>query len=46
MNKQQNRLLLLSDLLFISDGGLETTLSFHNKLELPMTVALPLASAE
>jgi S-methylmethionine-dependent homocysteine/selenocysteine methylase len=32
----------LADQLFMSDGGLETTLIFHEKIELPMLAAFPL----
>src|SRR6187431_2520926 len=35
MPKYRNRLPQLSDKLFLTDGGLETTLIFHDKIELP-----------
>ncbi len=35
MSKYRNNLPQLSDRLFLTDGGLETTLIFHDKIELP-----------
>ncbi len=35
MTKYRDRLPQLSDKLFLTDGGLETTLIFHDKIELP-----------
>ncbi len=35
MAKYRNKLPQLSDKLFLTDGGLETTLIFHDKIELP-----------
>ena len=35
MAKYRNKLPQLSDKLFLTDGGLETTLIFHDKVELP-----------
>jgi len=35
MAKYRNKLPQLSDQLFLTDGGLETTLIFHDKIELP-----------
>lgn len=42
----RNPLGLLDGLLFMSDGGLETTLIFHEKLDLPMLAAFPLVLEE
>ena len=35
MTKYRNKLPQLADKLFLTDGGLETTLIFHDKIELP-----------
>ena len=42
MATYRNSLPQVSDTLFITDGGLETTLIFHEKLELPAFAAFPL----
>lgn len=42
MAQYRNRLPQLSDKLFLSDGGLETTLVFHDGLELPYFAAFDL----
>lgn len=42
MNKYRNNLPQLSEELFITDGGLETTLIFHNGYELPEFAAFDL----
>jgi S-methylmethionine-dependent homocysteine/selenocysteine methylase len=42
MPKYRSNLPLLSDKLFLTDGGLETTLIFHEKIELPYFAAFDL----
>ncbi|MEI9812008.1 MAG: homocysteine S-methyltransferase family protein [Acidobacteriota bacterium] len=42
MSKYRNRLPQLTDGLFLTDGGLETTLIFHDGMELPHFAAFPL----
>jgi S-methylmethionine-dependent homocysteine/selenocysteine methylase len=42
MPKYRNRLPLLSDRMFLTDGGLETTLVFHDGIELPFFAAFDL----
>ena len=42
MNKYRTNLPQLGGALFLSDGGLETTLIFHNKVELPCFAAFDL----
>lgn len=42
----RNTIGLLDGQLFMSDGGLETTLIFHEKLDLPGLAAFPLVQAE
>jgi S-methylmethionine-dependent homocysteine/selenocysteine methylase len=42
MSKYRNRLPQLGDRLFLTDGGLETTLIFHDKIELPHFAAFDL----
>jgi homocysteine S-methyltransferase len=42
MPKYRNRLPQLSDKMFLTDGGLETTLVFHEGLDLPQMMAFPL----
>lgn len=42
MSRYRNRLPQLKDKLFLTDGGLETTLIFHNRLELPCFAAFDL----
>ncbi len=42
MKNQTHRLPHQSDTPFITDGGLETTLTFHEKLDLPCFAAFPL----
>jgi S-methylmethionine-dependent homocysteine/selenocysteine methylase len=42
MPKYRNRLPLLSDRMFLTDGGLETTLIFHDGIELPFFAAFDL----
>lgn len=44
--KNQSTLGRLDDLLFMSDGGLETTLIFHERMELPLLAAFPLVDDE
>ena len=39
MSKYRDHLPQLADRLFLTDGGLETTLIFHDKLELPYFAA-------
>lgn len=42
MSKYRNRLPQLKDQLFMTDGGLETTLIFHDRIELPRFAAFDL----
>lgn len=42
MTKYRNQLPQLAGDLFLSDGGIETTLIFHNGLDLPLFAAFPL----
>ncbi len=42
MSKYRNRLPQLKDQLFMTDGGLETTLIFHDGIELPLFAAFDL----
>ena len=42
MSKYRNRLPQLNEQLFITDGGLETTLIFHENLELPLFASFDL----
>jgi homocysteine S-methyltransferase len=42
MPKYRNRLPQLSDKVFLTDGGMETTLIFHEGLDLPQMMAFPL----
>jgi len=42
MSKYRNRLPQLDDRLFMTDGGLETTLIFHDKVDLPYFAAFDL----
>ena len=42
MSKYRNRLPQLQDALFVTDGGLETTLIFHDGLDLPFFAAFDL----
>ncbi|MCE7989225.1 MAG: homocysteine S-methyltransferase [Caldilinea sp. CFX5] len=42
MTKYRNQLPQLTGDLFLSDGGIETTLIFHNGLDLPLFAAFPL----
>jgi S-methylmethionine-dependent homocysteine/selenocysteine methylase len=42
MTKYRNRLPQLGDRLFLTDGGLETTLIFHDGIELPLFAAFDL----
>jgi S-methylmethionine-dependent homocysteine/selenocysteine methylase len=46
MTKYRDRLPQLDDRLFLTDGGLETTLVFHDGLELPCFAAYPLLETE
>ena len=41
-SKYRNRLPQLKSALFVTDGGLETTLIFHNQIELPYFAAFDL----
>ena len=45
MAKYRNALPQLSDRLFLTDGGLETTLVFHEKMELPYFAAFDLMAS-
>ncbi|MDQ3732168.1 MAG: homocysteine S-methyltransferase, partial [Pseudomonadota bacterium] len=42
MSKYRNRLPQLADSLFMTDGGLETTLVFHRGIDLPYFAAFDL----
>ena len=42
MSKYRNHLPQLKDQLFITDGGLETTLIFHDEIDLPAFAAFDL----
>ena len=44
--KYRSRLPMLSNEIFLSDGGLETTLIFHEGLELPLFMSFPLIENE
>ncbi|HEX8288632.1 MAG TPA: homocysteine S-methyltransferase family protein [Pyrinomonadaceae bacterium] len=44
--KYRNNLPQLAEGIFLTDGGLETTLIFHKKLELPHFMAFPLLETE
>ena len=46
MSKYRNRLPQLGDALFLTDGGLETTLVFHDGLDLPHFAAFDLLKDE
>jgi S-methylmethionine-dependent homocysteine/selenocysteine methylase len=46
MSKYRNKLPQLSDRLFLTDGGLETTLIFHEGLELPFFASFDLLKNE
>ena len=46
MSKYRNRLPQLGDRLFLTDGGLETTLVFHEGLDLPHFAAFVLLKSE
>jgi S-methylmethionine-dependent homocysteine/selenocysteine methylase len=46
MSKYRNNLPQLKDNLFVTDGGLETTLVFHHGLELPLFAAFDLLKDE
>lgn len=46
MSKYRNRLPQLRDALFATDGGLETTLVFHDGLDLPYFAAFDLLKNE
>lgn len=46
MSKYRHRLPQLNDHLFMTDGGLETTLIFHDKVELPYFAAFDLLKDE
>src|SRR6185503_12855665 len=44
--KYRNRLPQLSDRLFLTDGGMETTLVFHDKIDLPCFAAFTLMKTD
>jgi S-methylmethionine-dependent homocysteine/selenocysteine methylase len=44
--KYRNNLPQLSDEIFLTDGGLETTLIFHEKVELPLFSSFPLLETQ
>jgi S-methylmethionine-dependent homocysteine/selenocysteine methylase len=46
MPKHRHSLPQIRDHLFVTDGGLETTLVFHDKLDLPAFAAFPLLDTE
>jgi hypothetical protein len=46
MTKYRNNLPQLSDGIFLTDSGLETTLVFHENMELPEFAAFPLLKDE
>ena len=46
MPKYRNRLPQLSDKIFLTDGGMETTFIFHEGLELPLFMAFPLLNED
>ena len=46
MSKYRKHLPQLDDRLFITDGGLETTLIFHNGLDLPYFAAFDLLKSD
>lgn len=46
MPKYRHSLPQLNDTLFVTDGGLETTLVFHDKMDLPAFASFPLLETE
>jgi len=46
MSTYRNRLPQLGDALFLTDGGLETTLIFHDEIDLPLFAAFDLLKSE